>query len=164
MYDRGHFCLIICPKRNCEEKSKKQLYEDIFTSFISHLFPKDEKEAHYLMWNPVERSPLFKPNPKKDCAICFSLNQIFKKKDKKVEDIMLFSHNILDINSFKSFFTPLFNNNQIEKIYYLELDHEAESSFQDTVKHNLKKLKTTDIFDLKESKKFKMGVVYEIIN
>ena len=113
MFDRGHFCLIICLKGNCEEKSKKQIYEDIVARFLSHLFPKDEKEAHHLMWNPIDRSPLFDPTLKEDCSICAFINKTFQNKKGDNDWFVLFSHNILNVDSFKSFFTPIFNNNQI---------------------------------------------------
>ena len=162
MYDRGHFCLLVSPQGKWDEKNKKNLYEDIISRFLSHLFPRNEKEAHKMMWDSIEKSPLFKPTNTKECSICYFLNKIFEEKNKDKDGFLLFSHNILDFMSFKSFFTPLLENNRISEIFYLELDSESERDFLDKKVLELKQINSTEVFDLKDKDQFEMGVIYKI--
>lgn len=162
MYDRGHFCLLICPQGKWEENDRKNLYEDIISRFLSHLFPRNEKEAHKMMWDSIEKSPLFEPTPAEECSICYFLNKIFKEKNEGKGGFLLFSHNILDLISFKSFFTPLLRDNKIKEIFYLEIDSEGQRDFLDKKVIELKQINSTEVFDLKDKDQFEMGVLYEI--
>lgn len=70
-----------------------------------------------MMWRSIEKSPLFEPISIQECSICSFLSKIFEEKKGEHDRSILFSHNILDMMSFKSFFTPLLKNNQIKKIF-----------------------------------------------
>ena len=163
MYDRGHFCLLVCPQGKWEEKTKKKLYEDIISRFLSLLFPRNEKEAHKMMWDSIEKSPLFEPTPAEECSICYFLNKIFEEKNEDKGGFILFSHNILDLISFKFFFSPILENNQIKEIFYLELDSESQRDFLNRKDIQLKQINSDELFDLKDKDLFEMGIIYMIM-
>ncbi len=121
MFDSGHFCLLVFAQGSWKEGYKNRLRKKISTDFLELLEPKSEEEAKQISWNEIDKSPLFDPKLEHECRVCENLYKLFDAKKGANEGLIYFSHNVPDIEGFKTFFTHLFGEETIKKVYYLEL-------------------------------------------
>ncbi len=164
MYDAGHFCLLIFAQGVWKENYVKALLENVSSNFLSQLKPRNEAEGVQISWNEVYEDPLFEPPPNYNCSICSFLSEVFNTKKGNNESLILFSHNVLDVIGFKTFFTPLIKNAKIKKLFYLELSLLDEEEF---LKHKTLKsqqVHSYEIFELVDKDRFENGTLYEILN
>lgn len=132
------------------------------------------EESHLIDWNENEISPLFDPKElgksQRDCQLCSAIAKIFEAKKGTNEGLILFSHNVPDLESFKIFLTPFFKNPRIKKLFYLELDVDSYLSSKN-IALNLSKLKNLQIKRLNnpefsillDKNQFEQGILYEIV-
>ncbi|KKM85858.1 hypothetical protein LCGC14_1284800 [marine sediment metagenome] len=164
MYDAGHLCLLIFAQSTWKENYAKKLLEYISSNFLSQLKPRSEQEGAQISWNEVYEDPLFEPPPTFNCQICSFLSEIFNKKKRNNDGMILFSHNVLDVIGFKAFFTPLIKNAKIKKLLFLELSIFNEEEF---LKHKTlisQQVHSYEIFELVDNDRFENGTLYEILN
>jgi len=107
MYDYGHFCWLILANGTWKAQYKEKLLKNVQSNFLSALKPDSVEESRQMSWDENELSPLFDPREigksQRDYQICSAISTIFEEKRGTNEGFILFSHNVPDAESFKTF-------------------------------------------------------------
>ncbi len=174
MYDYGHFCLLILANGTWKAQYNEKLLKTVQSNFLSALKPISVEEARQMSWDENELSPLFDPRElgksQRDSQIYLANSTIFKEKRGINEGVILFSHNVPDAESFKTFITPFFKDSRIKKIFYLELEPDSYLNSKNIASYlsNLKnlqidRLKGSEFITLLEKSQLKCNLLYELL-
>ncbi len=162
MYDYGHFCLLIFAQGVWKTHYRSNLLKKISTEFLSILEPKSEAEAKQMIWDEIDKSPLFEPKYEEKCKVCSKVSKIFEAKKGSNEGLILFSHNVPEVEGFRTFITLLLSDTNIKKVNYLELEGISEEAIPSSEKIDQVEVDLANLIDQISKKQFKLGTLYEI--
>lgn len=168
MIDYGHICLLVFAQGTWKENYRLKISDEIKKKFLSSM----DIDANDL-WGEISKIPLFYPKDPgsgdQPCELCHAINKIYEEKRGENEGLILFSHNILGWEGTGKFLSYILGQNNVKKVFYLELDNDSYlTNISSRIPNILKNIRErqinkAELFDLFEKEQVEFSILYEVV-